>query len=60
MILSNAFKGVAEFKYFGIIVVDQNHVYEEIRNRLNVGYIFCCLVENPLSSHLLSKPQKLR
>jgi hypothetical protein len=48
VILSNAFRGVAEFKYFGIMVVNQNHIYGEIRNRLNVGYFFCCLVQNPV------------
>jgi hypothetical protein len=43
-LVSNAFKDVAEFRYLGMMVANQNHIYEEVRKRLNLGYVCCHLV----------------
>jgi hypothetical protein len=49
---------VAQFRYLGVIKTNQNMIQEEIkRNSANASYH---LVQNILSSHLLSKNVKFR
>jgi len=50
---------VEEFKYLGTTVTNENSVQEEIKNRLNSGNAFYFLVQNLLSSSLLSKNLKI-
>jgi hypothetical protein len=46
---------VAQFKYLGMTVANQNFVQEEITRRLNSGNVCYHSVQNLLSSHLLSR-----
>jgi hypothetical protein len=41
-------------------VTNQNSIHELIKRRLNFGNACCHLVQNPLSSHLLSKNVKIK
>jgi hypothetical protein len=54
------FENVAQFRYFGTTITDQNLIQEEIKRRLNSGNACYHLVQNPLSSRLLSKNIKIR
>jgi hypothetical protein len=50
---------MAEFTYMGTIVTNKKkNFHEEIKSRLNSGNICYHPVQNPLSSHLLSKKLK--
>jgi hypothetical protein len=49
-----------EFKYLGTMLTDQNSVQEEIRSRLKLGNECYHLVQNLLSSRLLSKNLKIK
>jgi hypothetical protein len=51
---------VSQFIYLGLTVTNQNLIQEEIKRRLNSGNAFYHLVQNLLSSHLLSKNVKVR
>jgi hypothetical protein len=51
---------VAQFKYFGMTVTNQNLIQEEIKRRLNSGNACYYLVQNLLPSCLLSKNIKIR
>jgi hypothetical protein len=51
---------VAQFKYLGTTVTNHNLIQEEIKRRLNSGNVCCHLVQNVLSSRLLSKNINIR
>ena len=52
---NSSIERVEEFKYLGITLTDQNSIQEEIKSRLKLGNACCYLVQNLLSSSLLSK-----
>jgi len=49
-----------EFKYLGRTLTYQNSIQEEIKSRLKSGNACCHLVQNLLSSSLLSKILKIK
>jgi hypothetical protein len=51
---------VAQFRYLGTTVTNQNVVQEDIKRRLNSGNACYHSVQNVLSSRLLSKNIKIR
>ena len=52
---NTAIERVAEFKYLGTTITDQNSIQEEIKSRLKLGNACYHSVHNLLSSRLLSK-----
>jgi len=52
---NSSFERVEEFKYLGIFSTNQNYIEEEIKSRLKSGNACYHLVQNLLSSSLLSK-----
>jgi hypothetical protein len=54
-IANRSFKNVAQFKYMGTAVANQNRIEEEIKRRLNLGNAYYHSVQYLSSSCLLSK-----
>jgi len=50
-----SYKTVAQFKYFGTTLTNQNYIYEEITSRLNSRNACYHLVQNLLSSSFLPR-----
>jgi hypothetical protein len=60
MLGNRLFENVSQFKYLGTPVTKLNWIKEDTKRRLNSGNACYHLVQNPLSSLLLSKHVKLR
>jgi hypothetical protein len=57
---NRSFENVSQFKYLGITVTNKNSIQEEIKRGFNCGNACYHLVQNLLSSRLLSKDVKVR
>jgi len=57
---NNSIERVDEFKYLGTTLTGQNSIQEEIKSRLKLGNACYHLVQNLLSSRLLSKNLKIK
>jgi hypothetical protein len=59
-IANRSFENLAQFKYFGTTLTDQNLIQEETKRRLNSGDACYHSVQKLLSSRLLSTNVKIR
>jgi len=57
---NRSFERMEEFKYLGTTLTNQNSIQEEIKSRLKSGNACYYLVQNLLSSSLLSKNLKIK
>jgi hypothetical protein len=57
---NNSIERVDEFKYLGATLTDQSSIQEEIKSILKLGKACYNLVQNVLSSRLLSKNLKIK
>ncbi|PNF25192.1 hypothetical protein B7P43_G17903 [Cryptotermes secundus] len=57
---NKCFENVAQFRYLGTSITNQNLIQEEIKRRLNSGNACYHSIQNLLSSHLLSKNITIR
>jgi hypothetical protein len=57
---NRSFENVSQFKYLGATLKNHNFIQEVIMSRLNSGNACYNLVQNLLSSQLLSKNLKIR
>jgi hypothetical protein len=57
---NRCFENVAQFRYLGTMITNQNLIQEEIKRRLNSGNACYHSVENILSSRLLSKNTRIK
>jgi hypothetical protein len=58
-IANRSFENVLQFRYLEMTVVNQNLIQEEIKRRVDSGIACYHLVQNLLSSRLLSKDLKI-
>jgi len=57
---NRSFERVEEFQYLGTSLTNQSYIQEEIKTRLKLGNVCYHLVQNLLSSSLLSKNLKIK
>jgi divalent metal cation (Fe/Co/Zn/Cd) transporter len=57
---NESFENVAQFKYLGTRITNENGFHDEVKSRLNPGNSCYHSVHNLLSSRLISKNQKIK
>jgi len=57
---NSSFERMEEFKYLGTTLTNRNYIQEEIKSRLKSGNACCHLVQNFLSSSLLSRNIRIK